>query len=42
MSNKTTILLEKSTREKLSQIGKKFQTYDESIQELIALKESAA
>ena len=39
--SKTTILVEKSTREKLSHIGKKYQTYDELIQELIKLKESA-
>lgn len=35
---KTTILVETTTREKLRQIGKKNQTYDELINELIRAK----
>jgi hypothetical protein len=35
---KTTILLETSTREELRRIGRKDQTYDDLINELIELK----
>ena len=35
---KTTILVENTTREKLRQIGRKNQTYDELIAELIKTK----
>jgi len=37
--SKTTIILEKSTRENLLRIGRKNQTYDDLINELIELKE---
>jgi hypothetical protein len=36
--SKTTILVENTTREKLRQIGRKNQTYDELITELIKTK----
>ena len=39
--SKTTIILERSTRESLRHIGRKDQTYDDLINELIALKESS-
>lgn len=35
---KTTILVEDSTRQKLRQIGRKEQTYDQIINELIKIK----
>jgi hypothetical protein len=38
--SKTTIILEKSTRESLVRIGRKNQTYDGIINELISLKEN--
>jgi hypothetical protein len=38
---KTTIWLEKSTREKLSRAGRHDQTYDDLINELLLLKESS-
>jgi hypothetical protein len=38
MSNKTTILLEKATRDDLREIGKKCQSYDSLIRELIMLR----
>ena len=38
MREKSTILVNKETRKKLSEIGKKNQTYDQLIQELINLK----
>jgi predicted CopG family antitoxin len=36
---KTTILVEDSTRQKLRQIGRKEQTYDQVINELIKIKD---
>jgi hypothetical protein len=36
--SKTTILVESTTRERLRQIGRKNQTYDELINELIEIK----
>jgi hypothetical protein len=36
--SKTTILVEDTTRQKLRQIGRKEQTYDQVINELIQLK----
>jgi hypothetical protein len=36
--SKTTILIESTTREKLREIGRKSQTYDKLINELIATK----
>ena len=39
--SKTTILVESETRERLREIGKKNQTYDDLIKELIKLKEVA-
>ena len=36
--SKTTILVEDSTRQKLRQIGRKEQTYDQVINELIQIK----
>lgn len=39
--SKTTILLEKSTRASLRHIGRKDQTYDDLINELISFKQSS-
>ncbi|HEU4443166.1 MAG TPA: hypothetical protein VFR94_00670 [Nitrososphaeraceae archaeon] len=36
--SKTTILVEESTRQKLRKIGRKEQTYDQVINELIKIK----
>jgi hypothetical protein len=42
MHKKSVIVLEFETRERLKQVGRKNQTYDQLIQELLRLKESAA
>lgn len=39
MSTRTTIILEKETRQLLQDIGRKSQTYDMLIRELIAIRE---
>ncbi|MGA9843530.1 MAG: hypothetical protein WBP64_07845 [Nitrososphaeraceae archaeon] len=39
--SKTTILIKTTTREKLRQIGRKNQTYDQLINELIKRKENS-
>jgi hypothetical protein len=37
--SKTTIIIERTTRELLKQLGRKSQTYDELINELVDLKQ---
>ena len=39
LRNKTSIIVENSTRNELRRIGRKEQTYDEVIKELIAIKQ---